>query len=544
MSNTKWYEDENLVNLSRKCDEVYFDQDEEGMCILVDECYRQAHDLKNTNMIRARYFYISFTIQSDLIDLKRKKSRNNYKDSIKSLKLYETDFQKSLYLARNAFELLANEMEEDNNISQNELIYMISFQWQLSVNYANFFYQNGRLVKAVEILSIFNSKNVFPMGMAQLGMKLYELACCHYDGGQRTIMLYKAYHYIKQAIESDEPFPEKAEMNNLLNYYSNNIISMLGHNYLDKAYTIRDFLYFSDDMSVEATKYWEWVAKNKLALNLLNDVFDSVEVGYDPLYLPSMSEDIEGKKVQYLFGLFNQIKQEYVSARFLAYEGFNTKEPHFSDKRVYLINTLDYPIYGIGIEKIKACYRAVYSVFDKIAFFLNEYFEIGIKKNIIGYVRLFSPDKNANDKIRILDIAENNYPLFGMWWLFKDVRNININEDGTVNKKAEYKHIDNVMTKISKVRNAMEHGYLKIIDTYCKELFIDDSRLDKLAYNISFEDYEKLTLQLLKYVREAIVLLVFSVKREEEIKESHRSSDEILAPMYTDKYDDEWKHIY
>ena len=158
---------------------------------------------------------------------------------------------------------------------------------------------------------------------------------------------------------------------------------------------------------------------------------------------------------------------------------------------------------------------------------------LGIKKNIIGYVRLFSPDKNANDKIRILDIAENNYPLFGMWWLFKDVRNININEDGTVNKKAEYKHIDNVMTKISKVRNAMEHGYLKIIDTYCKELFIDDSRLDKLAYNISFEDYEKLTLQLLKYVREAIVLLVFSVKREEEIKESHRSSDEILAPMYT-----------
>lgn len=52
---------------------MYFDQDEEGMCILVDECYRQAHDLKNTNMIRARYFYISFTIQSDLIDLKRKK---------------------------------------------------------------------------------------------------------------------------------------------------------------------------------------------------------------------------------------------------------------------------------------------------------------------------------------------------------------------------------------------------------------------------------------------------------------------------------------
>lgn len=546
MSNTKWYEDENLADLSLKCDEAYLNKDEKGMCILVDECYGQAHDLKNSNMIRARYFYISFTIQSDLIDLKRKgrESRNNYEDRIKSLKLYETDFQKSLYLARNAFELLANEMGKDINISENEFIYFFNFQWQLSVNYANFFYQNGRFVKAVEILSIFDTKNVFPMGMAQLGMKLYELSRCHYDGSQQTIMLYKAFHYIKQANESDNPFPEKEEMVNLLNYYINNIISMLGQTYLEKPYTISDFLNFSNDMSVDETKYWEWVAKNKLALNLLNDVFDTVEVGYDPLHLPSVTEEIESKKVQYLFGLFNQIKQEYVSARFLAYEGFSIKETHFSDKDVFLVNTLDYPIYGLGIEKIKACYRAVYSIFDKIAFFLNEYFEIGIKKNIIGYVRLFSPDKNTNDRVRILDIAENNYPLYGMWWLFKDVRNININEDGTVKKKEEYKHIDNVMTKVSKVRNAMEHGYLKILDTYCKELLIDDSRLDQLAYNISFEDFEKLTLQLLTYVREAIVLLVFSVKREEDIKEFHRRPDEILAPMYTDKYDDEWKQIF
>ena len=41
-----------------------------------------------------------------------------------------------------------------------------------------------------------------------------------------------------------------------------------------------------------------------------------------------------------------------------------------------------------------------------------------------------------------------------------------------------------------------------------------------------------------------IILLVFSVKREEEIKESKRSPDEILAPMYADKYDDEWKQIF
>jgi hypothetical protein len=77
-----------------------------------------------------------------------------------------------------------------------------------------------------------------------------------------------------------------------------------------------------------------------------------------------------------------------------------------------------------------------------------------------------------------------------MWWLFKDVRNININNDGTINRKEEYKHIDNVMSEISKVRNALEHGYLKIPDSYCKELFVDDRRLDQMAYNISFEDFK------------------------------------------------------
>lgn len=546
MSSIKWYKDRNLINISQKCDEAYFNQDGEKMQLLIDECYKQAHDLTNNRMIRARYFYIAFTTQSDLIDLKMIKTnreKNRYEDRIKSLKQYETKFQKSLYLARNALEILNLEIHSHNEISEDEFMHMLSFQWQLCVNYANFFYENGRLVKAVEVLSIFDSERTFPMGLAQLGFKLYELSRCHYDSSHQRIILYKAFHYIKEADESNNPFLEKEEIQGLLNYYKNNIILILGQKYIDKQFTINNFLVTSDKMSADETKYWEWVAKNKLSLNLLNDVFDSVEVGYDPIHLPSMAEKIDSKKIQYLFGLFNQIKQEYVSARFLAYEGFNIREPHFSDKGVYLINTLDYPVYGLGIEKIKACYRAVYSIFDKIAFFLNEYFELGIKNNI-GYIRLFSPEKNVNDKIKLIDIAENNYPLFGMWWLFKDVRNVNINDDGTINKKDEYKHIDNIMSKISKVRNAMEHGYLKILDSYYNEKMLNNNRLDQLAYNISFVDFEKLTLQLLRYVREAIILLVFSINREEEIKETYRNPNEIAIPMYADKYDDEWKQIF
>jgi len=540
----KWYENEQLRNLSISCDNAYLGQDENELSRLFDECYNHAHNLSNDGLVRARYFYIAFTTYGNLVDLWKRNASEDDHDEAESVNLFETYHQKSLYLARNAFELLHSETDKNDEVSDEDLIYMMNFEYQLSVNYANFLLQRGRYIKATEILSIFGTGNIFPMGTAQLGVKIYELSRCHYDSSHQKMMLYKAYHYIKQASESD--YLEKEEMSDFLERYKEHIVSMLGQDYLDKQYTINDFIRSPEGMSDHEAAYREWTARNKLSLNLLNDIFDSVEIAYDPLHLPSMTEKIDSNKVQQLFGLFNQIKQEYVSARFLAYEGFASREAHFSDKEVYMVNTLDYPVYGLGIEKIRACYRAVYSIFDKIAFLLNEYFEIGINRADIGYHRLFSPKRNTKDKVKVRDIAENNHPLKGMWWLFKDVRNINIDVDGKIDKVSsdgEYKHIDNVMNEISKVRNFMEHGYLKILDLYCKEALID-GQSDQLAYNISFTDFEKLTLELLLNAREAIILLVFSIKREEEIRATKRDPDTLMMSMYADRYDDEWKQIY
>jgi len=541
MSN-KWYDNEQLAELSKKCDSAYLNQDMNELSLLIDECYKQAHYLNNDALIRARYFYVAFTAHSNLIDLKRKNIGEQGLNEIETINAFETYHQKSLYLARGAFELLHEEIAKNEQITEEDFIYVVDFEWQLNVNYANFFYQKGRHTKATEILSVFDSNNDFPMGMAQLGIKIYELSRCHYNSSHQRIMLYKAYHYINRALESTRPYPEKEEMKSILNRYKSHIISMLGQDYLDKQFTINDFISCPKETTEDEIAYRKWTAENKLSLNILNDVFCSIEVAYDPLYLPSMTEKIDSNKAQNLFGLFNQLKQEYTSARFFAYEGLVHRELHFSDKEVFLVNTLDYPVYGLGIEKIKACYRAVYSMFDKIAFFLNEYYEIGLKRREVTYIRLFSPEKTIKDKVKIFDIAKDNLPLYGMWWLFKDVKNINVDIDGKIDKDNEYKHIDNVMHEISKVRNAMEHGCLIVLDFYCKE--IADTQSDQLAYYISFADFEKLTMQLLKYIRELIILLVFSIKRAEEIKESQRNPNTIQMPMYTDRYDDEWKQIF
>ena len=71
--------------------------------------------------------------------------------------------------------------------------------------------------------------------------------------------------------------------------------------------------------------------------------------------MPSLTVSIaEGAYVPGVIGFFNQMKQEFVSARFLYTRDRNFKGTHFSDRRVLLYNTLDYPAYSFATEKMRA----------------------------------------------------------------------------------------------------------------------------------------------------------------------------------------------
>lgn len=162
-------------------------------------------------------------------------------------------------------------------------------------------------------------------------------------------------------------------------------------------------------------------------LNTLNDVFDFSLVSHDCIHLPNIVTDINvGVK---FYGLFNQLKQEYVSARFMIYDGINNRHEHYSDKGVCMCNTLDYPVYGLAVEKIKCSYRSLYALFDRIAFFINDYYEIGIEERDVSFKNIWLPKKTGKygyDFNRNLkkDMTENNmynHSLISLYWLYKDI---------------------------------------------------------------------------------------------------------------------------
>lgn len=128
-------------------------------------------------------------------------------------------------------------------------------------------------------------------------------------------------------------------------------------------------------------------------MNPLNDLGPFSVANRDVLMLPSVTTKVNEPPT--LVGFFNQVKQEYTSARWLLYEGTETDKVHFSDRDVLLYNTLDYSCHALSIEKTKIAFRTAYSLFDKLSFSFNKYLQFGIKDRDVYFKTLWYQHRGA-----------------------------------------------------------------------------------------------------------------------------------------------------
>jgi hypothetical protein len=110
--------------------------------------------------------------------------------------------------------------------------------------------------------------------------------------------------------------------------------------------------------SEEEIAYRRWCLTERLFLNPLNDLGSHAIAAQDRLMLPRRATYFgKGPTGPALLGMYNQMKEEFVSARYLYYEGITSDSVHFSDRNVRLYNTLDSPVYSLAGEKIKGAFR-------------------------------------------------------------------------------------------------------------------------------------------------------------------------------------------
>jgi len=342
-----------------------------------------------------------------------------------------------------------------------------------------------------------------------------------YDIGHRCVFAYHAHRELTEAVALIASHPHLGDPR-LSENFSTSAEAIARHfdlNAIAKSYRPEDGHL---GRSKHERAYRHWCLSNTLFLNPLNDVDKAPISAHDILNLPSFTTSLGEPPV--VIGMFNELKQAFASARWLLWEGMQARGIHFSDHGVMLFNTLDYPSYGLAVEKLKMAFRLSYSLFDKIAYFLNYYLQLGQQEHKVYFRSIW---REQNGKVLRERIAgSRNWPLRGLYWLSKDLF-----EEGMKDS------IDPEARELANLRNHLEHRYLKIQEYSLSTCSQNSPFHDPVARTISRTDFERKALRLLQLARSALIYLSLAMHHEE------RGHDRggLTMPMHLDVWRDNWK---
>lgn len=366
---------------------------------------------------------------------------------------------------------------------------------QILTNLGNAMDHVGRFIEAISFwdkaLAVWPN---FGMATGSLGFGLAYYARVLYDEGHRFLFCQYAYYYLLTAAKSREVY---AEARQGFLETAKIVEDRYGR---DQLLTPIDLDNFSLGRSKNEIAYRQWCITHSLFINPLNDFIHANIVAHDVFFLPKITAPINQPPVYHT--IYNQLKQEYASARFLFYESVYSRKPHFSDRDNLQMDTLDYAVYSLSTEKMKIAFRLCYSLFDKIAYLINEYFKIGLVPSAVSFKQIWYQKKNTERIINPVLMDSQNWALRGLYWLSKDL--VESNSDFALSILPDAQ-------QLSSIRNYIEHKSFRIVEIGTIKMVENG-----LTMQISRSEMEEKTMVLMKMVRAAIMYLSFAINIEEQ----------------------------
>lgn len=403
-------------------------------------------------------------------------------------------------------------------------------QCQMLVNLANILHHVGRPVEAIEYWNrALTRMPKFAMALGNLGFGLETFAKYLYDSGHQVVILKDACGFLKSVTEPGVVWDRED-------------YQIVAESMLKKAEAIEAHVDFSRMENISLSEhslgrskmerqYRAWALDNILFLSPLNDLGAYPIAAHDVLHLPAMVRPLS--EPPHYIGVFNQLKQEYVTARFLCWQGITAAESykkHYSDKDVLLLDTLDYPVYSRATEEVKVAFRMAYSLFDKIAFFINEYWALGMQERSINFQSVWfeGGTKGKPKHLRVKFQGHQNLPLRGLYWLSKDF--VESGRDTDIPVLGETMEPD--AYNLRSIRNHLEHKYLKVHDDMWGYAGRSSNSMfdDQWAAHLSIQELQQKALRILKMARCGLTYLSLAVHREEGLRRP-QAPDGITVPM-------------
>lgn len=373
---------------------------------------------------------------------------------------------------------------------------------QIYVNLGNCFDQLGRGIDALDCYEkALKLKPEYGMAIGNKGLALYYYS--YLVGKNQTTFLVEAYQLISAALKSDIP-PEAVPG---FTHYIQDIEKM----FEDKESLNKPVK--RSKIEVNASSDFErflidFCINKKLYLNVCDYCQKCEKAIGDPLFIrkmitPITKGPIEEDPFLRLAAYLNQIKQDYVAARFLlVLSQYNDLNIDFVDKDVKIIDTLNYEMHNIYMQLVKLSFKNFYDILDKIAFFINDYLVLKIPDKSVNFGKIwYLNGKNKTINNKILNTRSNR--LNALFDLHKEF------EDGDC-------------VELKRIRNALTHRFISIRRSTNK------GDIESLTE----EQFLNRTLELAELTRNAIIYLLSFVDEEEHKKEKNSKKKLLLLTAF------------
>jgi hypothetical protein len=376
----------------------------------------------------------------------------------------------------------------------------------------------------------------FAMANGNLGVGLYHYGKHLYDRGHAALFFHFAYRHLEQALSCQLHDEERAHFQAM----KDDIKAAFPNCDVDPPFDLNTS---SLGRSKAERAYRSWCLKNCLFLNPLNDLGPYPIAAQDILHSPPLIVELSDETIPWQHKLINQLKQEFASARFLFYDGVHSQGVHFSDRNNLLYNTLDSPSYCLSTEKVKASLRMAYSLLDKIAWFIDEYFVSGVaqsnaatpgeshkRKRVYFWSVWYEKNAEKSEALKALLRNRKNWPLRGLYWLRNDFYQ---------QENKLYLPPDTAL--MNEIRNQIEHNFFVVANSaFVGSSTLESTREASREYPITTDELNTTALRMLKTARASIIYLLLAISSEERRKKGD-SKERLLVPCYPDVWEDKWK---
>lgn len=349
-------------------------------------------------------------------------------------------------------------------------------------NLGSVYSKTGRYIDALDCYdSALSEDPNFGLAIINKGSSLIEYSSLTNNSFS---FIHNAYLHYEEAKKYNLNPEDLNSINNRIKYLE----KKYGKDALNK--THESELIIGEEVSIEGFSKL-FCLMNKLYLNTCNYCQKCNSAIGDTIHLKGMVSEIrtDFEDAPYLkySSFLNEIKMNYISSRlYLILSQYTYSNFEFIDNTVSLVNTLSYESQNINTQLLKDAFSNFYNILDKIAYFINDYYNLGISKTSISFKKIWYL-KCKKNKIVLSNLDFDNDGLTAL---------LDINEDLRWGKENE----------LTELRNALTHRFLKVKLFSITEEDIDERYL-----------YEK-TLELAKIVRNAIIYLMRVVDYEESKK--------------------------